>query len=151
VTIGEEYPVLEYLILVPSMGYESSALMLPETLQAPHLHHLSLMGFALPIGSRLLTTAVGLITLVLIVGNPHNFFQPNTLLRWLSFMPHLETLMIAILSPVPNRDVERQPVHIPITTHITLPNLRRFEFRGVSAYIDRSSRSSDHRPSPREA
>jgi hypothetical protein len=38
-------------------------------------------------------------------------------------------------SPLPNRDVERQLLDIPITTHITLPNLRWFSFKGVSAYL----------------
>jgi hypothetical protein len=38
-------------------------------------------------------------------------------------------------SPLPNRDVERQLLNIPITTHITLPNLRWFPFKGVSAYL----------------
>ena len=36
----------------------------------------------------------------------------------------------------PNRDVERQLTHMPITTHIILPNLRIFAFRGVSAYLE---------------
>ena len=51
-------------------------------------------------------------------------------------MPQLESLEIAFTFPVPNRDVERQLTHTPITTHITLPNLRLFLFRGVSAYLE---------------
>ncbi|KAF8493693.1 hypothetical protein F5888DRAFT_1806016 [Russula emetica] len=50
-------------------------------------------------------------------------------------MPQLESLDIVFTFPVPNRDVERQLTHMPITTHITLPNLRLFWFRGVSAYL----------------
>jgi hypothetical protein len=42
----------------------------------------------------------------------------------------------SLFIPVPNRDVERQLTHTPITTHITLPNLRLFWFRGVSAYLE---------------
>ena len=42
-------------------------LIFPETLQAPHLRHLSLIGFALPIATRLLTTAVGLVTLCVVI------------------------------------------------------------------------------------
>ena len=38
----------------------------PETLQA-YLRHLSLIGFALPIATRLLTTAVGLVTLCVVI------------------------------------------------------------------------------------
>jgi hypothetical protein len=43
---------------------------------------------------------------------------------------------IAFSFPVPNRDVERQLMHTPITTPVTLPNLRWFEFQGVSAYME---------------
>ena len=51
-------------------------------------------------------------------------------------MPQLESLEVAFSFPVPNRDVERQLTRTPITTHITLPNLRLFAFRGVSAYLE---------------
>ena len=51
-------------------------------------------------------------------------------------MPQLENLEISFTFPIPNRDVERQLTHTPITTHITLPNLRLFVFRGVSAYLE---------------
>jgi hypothetical protein len=51
-------------------------------------------------------------------------------------MPQLENFEIAFTFPVPNRDVERQLTHTPITTHITLPNLRTFWFRGASAYLE---------------
>ena len=43
--IDEEYPAMEYLILESP---KKAALMLPETLQAPHLCHLVLTGFTLP-------------------------------------------------------------------------------------------------------
>jgi hypothetical protein len=134
-TINEEYPVLEYLIMEPPIEDTSSALILPETLQAPHLRHFSLINFVLPIGSRLLTTAVGLVTLALYMGPPSTYFQPNALLHWISSMPQLEMLTIFLL-PVPNRDVERQLMHMPITADVTLPNLRHFVFQGVSAYME---------------
>jgi hypothetical protein len=51
-------------------------------------------------------------------------------------MPQLDILAITFTFPVPNRDVERQLTHTPITAHITLPNLRYFGFRGVSAYLE---------------
>jgi hypothetical protein len=136
IAIDEEYPALEYLIIEPSTEVTSRALMLPGSLQAPHLRHLALKGFALPIGSRLLTTAVDLVTLALSLSHPSTHFQPNTLLRWLSFMPQLEALLIRFLFPVPNRDVERQLMPTPITPHLTLPNLRWFVFRGVSAFLE---------------
>ena len=131
--MDEEYPFLEYLIIGPPDEDRSTVLTLPETLQAPHLRHLTLIGFALPIGSRLLTTAVGLVTLGLRMNDPSTYFHPNALLHWLSFMPQLETLAIFFFFPVPNREVERQLTRTPI---ITLPNLRVLDFRGVSAYLE---------------
>jgi hypothetical protein len=134
--IDEEYPVLEYLIMTAhSTPDNSTALMLPETFQAPHLRHLTLLGFTFPIGSRLLTTAVGVIRLCLFM-SPSTYFQPSTLLQWISSMPQLEMLMIASTFAVPNRDVERQLINTPITTHVTLPNLRYFAFQAVSAYLE---------------
>ena len=137
--IDEEYPVLEYLIMMPTKNSSTVALMLPETLQAPHLRHVLLIDFVLPMGSQLLTTATGLVMLTLIMGHPSTYFGPNILLRWLSFMPQLEALQICLAPfPVPNHDVdsERQLMHTTSTIHITLPNLRWFEFMNSSAYIE---------------
>ena len=134
--INEEYPLLDYLIMLPSTKDNSTALTLPETLQAPHLRHLALRGFVLPTGSRLLTTAVGIVTLCLLIGPPSAYFQPNTLLRWISLMPQLETLFIDFLFPIPKRDVERQLLQTPIMTDVILPNLRWFAFKGISSYME---------------
>ena len=137
VTIDEEYPVLEYLVMMP---LEKISVMIPETLRAPHLRHLLLIGFILPIRSRLLTTAVGLVTLALGGGHTHTDLQPDILLQCISFMPRLEVLLIFFSFPFRGfesaPDVEEQFTLMPVATHITLPNLRRFEFRGVSAYIE---------------
>ena len=130
----EEYPVLEYLIIKATLWtFNSTTVILPETFQAPRLHHLLLSGFALPMGSRLFATAMGLVTLALDVGRPSfAYFQPNTLLQWLSFMPQLEKLLIVFLAPVPDQDVEGQVMHTPIISHVILPNLRWIEFHGVT-------------------
>jgi hypothetical protein len=136
VAMDDEYPILEYLIISRPLEDKSSICQFPETLQAPNLRHLYLKGFALPMGSRLLTTAVGLVTLGLIMVHPSTYFHPNILLRWLSYMPQLETLIVPFLFPVPNRDLERQLTHTPITTHITLPNLHYFWFQGVGTYLE---------------
>ena len=133
--IDEEYPILEYLIIEPAFE-DNTVMMFPETLQAPHLRQLALINFALPIRSRLLTTAVGLVTLCLTMEPPSTYIHPNTLLQWLSFMPQLETLVIFFMFPVPNRDVVRQLTHTPIITPVTLPNLHWFKFRGVNTYLE---------------
>jgi hypothetical protein len=45
--IDEEFPILEYLIVSPPTK-DSTVLMLPETLQAPHLRHLMLEASPVP-------------------------------------------------------------------------------------------------------
>ena len=134
--IDDEYPILEYLIIMHRSEDINTILRFPETLQAPNLRHLAIIGFALPIRSRLLTTAVGLVTLCLFMDHPSTYFYPNTLLQWLSFLPQLETLVIRFLFPVSNHEVKRQLTHTPTMTPITLPNLYRFRFRGVSNYLE---------------
>jgi hypothetical protein len=132
--IDEEYPLLEYLLIGPPVEGMTTALTLPETLQAPRLRHLELSRFALPVGSQLFPTVVGLVTLTLIMAHPYTDFRPNIVLRWLSFMPQLERLSIVILDPISNDDVESQLMHTPIVTHVTLPTLRWFNLHGGSAF-----------------
>jgi hypothetical protein len=134
--MDEEYPILEYLIIALPIGDNRATLIFPETFQAPHLRHLSLEGFALPIGSRLLTNAAGIVTLNLAMICPLTYFHPNTLLQWISLMPQLERLAISFLFAAPNRDVERQLTHAPIMTPFILPNLHWFSFGGVSTYLE---------------
>jgi hypothetical protein len=130
--ITGEYPILEHLIIFsPDMP---PGLALPEALQAPHLHHLMLSGIVLPIESRLLTTAVGLVRLALVMTIPSTDFLPNTLLQWISFMPQLETLVINFSDPT--RTIERQLPLMPAITPTTLPNLRWFWFHGVNADLE---------------
>ena len=133
--MDEGYPILEYLIIMYEIEDKTTILTFPETLQAPHLHHLMLVGFAIPIGSRLLTTAVGLVTLCLFMINPSTYFHPNILLQWLSFMPHLETLVMSFLFPNRIHHVEGQ-FNTAFTTPVTLPNLLDFRFYGFTAYLE---------------
>ena len=139
VAMDEEYPILEYLIVLPQVDDNSSVPIFPETLQAPRLRQLTLRGFSLPIGSRLLTSAVSLITLSLLMVNPSvpsTYFHPSTLLQWISFMPQLETLSIYFKLSIPDHDVQSQFTHTPIVAPVTLPNLRHFQFRGDRSYLE---------------
>ena len=136
VVMDDEYQNLEYLIIMHRDKDNNVVSVFPETLQAPHLRHVALKGFALPMGSRFLTTAVGLVTLCLGMDNLSTYFHPNTLLQWLSFMPELQTLLFTFSIPVPNHDVRWQLAHTPITTPVTLPNLRHLTFQGVSTYLE---------------
>jgi hypothetical protein len=136
VSINQVYPILEYLTMAPLFNDKNANLELPETFQAPHLRHLGLFGFTIPRRSQLLTTAVGLVTLCLAMANPSTYFQPTVLLQWITPMPQLKTLVVLFYFPVPNRDVEKQVSRMPLLEHVTLPNLRHFWFRGVSAYME---------------
>ena len=134
--MDEECPILEFLYISRRIEDNTTILRFPESFQAPHLRYLSLGSFALPIASRLLTTAVGLVTLHLAMVHPSTYFHPNTLIRWILLMPQLETLTIILILSVPNRDVERQLTHMPIIAPNTLPNLHHLRLRGVSAYLE---------------
>ena len=133
--MDDEFPMLEYLYIWPMIKH-NMGLVLPKTFQAPHLRHLLLLNFAIPIRCPLLTTAVGLVTLSLEWIHSSTYFCPNDLLKRLSLMPQLEVLGIGFHSPVPNREVEMQLLDTPTMTHITLPNLRWFAFTGVSACLE---------------
>ena len=134
--IDGEYPILEYLILMDiSEKRPVPVLTLPETLQIPRLRHLTI-DCSIPIRFQLFTTAVGLVTLCLRFHHPSTYFQPTFLLQSLSLIPQLEVLLIYFHFAVPKRDVERQLLRTPITTHVTLPKLRTFGLRAVSAYTE---------------
>jgi hypothetical protein len=135
--IDEEYPMLESLVMLHPTRDNSTNLILPQSFRAPHLQRLVLSGVAFPTKSPLLTTAISrLVTLRLYLVHQSAYFPPNVLLQSLSTMPQLETLVIAFLFPVPNRDVERQLLLTSIRTHVTLPNLRDFTFQGPSSYLE---------------
>ena len=134
--MDEEYPILESLRIALPNEDNSTILRFPETLQAPHLRELRLQGFVLPIGSRLLTSAVGIVTLHLSMIHPSTYFHPNTLIQWISLMSHLETLIIYFEFSVPTRDIGRQLTHTPIIAPITLPNFHFLGFRGDSTYLE---------------
>ena len=133
--IDGEYPILNYLILADPPKDKNTVLILPKTLVAPHLRHLAI-NCSIPIHFPLLTTAIGLVTLHLALYDPSTYFQPNVLLQLLSSTYQLERLLIFFDFPVPNRDVERQLIRMPITTRITLPILRTFAFKAASAYSE---------------
>ena len=131
--IDGEYSILEYLILVDPPEDKRTVLILPETLQTTNLRHLAI-DCSILIPPQLL--AVGLIILYLGLYHPSTYFQPNVLLQSLSLMPQLEVLVIFFNFPVPKHDVERQHMRTPLTTHVTLPNLRLFGFKAVSTYSE---------------
>ena len=133
--IDGEYPILEYIILTGPLKERRAVLILPETLQTPHLRHLA-MDCSILIRSPLLGAAAGLVTLNLALYHPSTYFYPTVLLQWLSLMPQLEILRIVFHFPVTDRDVERQLMRMPVMIPVTLSNLRFIVFRTVNAYSE---------------
>jgi hypothetical protein len=85
--ISDEFPILEFLSIGPRTKHNTH-LILPSTFQAPQLRFLRLDHFASPIGSPLLTTAVGLSRLILLWIHPSAYPHPNQFLQTLSLLPH---------------------------------------------------------------
>jgi hypothetical protein len=129
------FPILERLHI--NSETKETRLTLPVTFQAPNLRRFELFYTVLPIASPLLTSTSGLVELSR-AGIPRSaYFPPCYLLTRLSLMPQLEKLVIAFLSPLPNRDVVRHLLDNPIMTHVTLPNLRTWTSHTRSLIIVR--------------
>ena len=129
-----EFPILE-LLNIEAPAKHKARLSLPPTFEAPRLRHLWLDYFTSPIGSPLLTSAVGLASLIL-RWTDASYVQPELVLRSISLLPRLEQLEIGFRSAAPNSEIENQLSHAPIKTQATLPNLRRFRFWGISGYLE---------------
>ena len=133
--MGGQFPILGRLSF-KSQTNEDISLILPKEFQAPNLRHIDFWRVALPMRSPILSNTVGLVHLWLGRTPGSAYFTPNYILTRLSLMPQLETLGIGFYSPLPNRDVVRQLLGAPVIPHVTLPRLRLFSFRGVSAYLE---------------
>jgi hypothetical protein len=128
--MNDQFPILERMHI-----YSETKVALPLTFQAPNLRHLQLVMASVPIQSSLLTTtAAGLVSLSLLNISASTYFPPSYILTRLSLMAQLERLSITFYPSTPNRDVESQLHQTPEVT--TLPNLRRFLFRGTATYLD---------------
>ena len=131
--MNQLFPRLEDLsLLSTTTAMEEMSLVLPETLQAPNLRHLSLHGIGLPTGLPLLSSTIALSTLSLTHIRPSCYFSPRHLATQLKNLPHLEELSIGF-AILPTSEGELLPTLI---SPVTLPALRRLTFRGVDAYLD---------------
>ena len=129
------FPMLEYLYAAPP-SKRNTSLMLPHTFQAPHLLYLILIGFAFPTGRSLFPLSVGVVTLSLQEIHSYANFRLNDMFQLLSLLPQLESLTIGFHSPFPSRDIRTELLQMSNMVHVTLPNLRRFAFEGVSSYLE---------------
>ena len=128
------FPELTFLRLF-SNGETVSAL--PDSFlggSAPRLEFLSLKGIPFPGLPKLLLSATHLVTLQL-RDIPHSgYFSPEAIVTAFSTLTHLVNLRLLFVSPQSRPDPEHQ--HPPPTTRSVLPNLRYFQFKGDSEYLE---------------
>ena len=128
------FPKLEALTLSSTTSEEMN-LMLPETFQAPDLHHLALHGIGLPTRLPLLSSAIALSTLSLTNIGASSYFPPGHLVAQLQGLHHLEELSIGFAIPISLPSSARELLLAPISP-VTVPSMRRLTFRGVDVYLD---------------
>jgi hypothetical protein len=126
------FPLLEYLYIQP-LTVPDTNWSLPSTFRAPLLRHLVLLNFTFPIRSPLPT---GLVTLSLEYVCSSANFSPRELLQQLSLMPRLEIFRISFDTRFSTQNFEGELLHRPLSTHVTLPNLRWLGFEGPSTYME---------------
>jgi hypothetical protein len=134
VLMDEYFPILEHLSL--SLAAENStALPLPKAFLAPNLCHLTLIGISPPKRLRLLTSTVSLVRLELSDIQASSYFRPRVLVARLSSLPQLKILYIEFSAPIPRPSTEVELLGEQ-GTPVTLPGLKYFRFKGVSAYLE---------------
>jgi len=128
--IEMEFPMLEYLYIgISNFVMVDPGLEISHTFQAPRLRHLALTRCPFLVASPSLTTSAGLVTLSLMSFPDHCCYHPYDLFRRLSVLSQLVVLRIAVFDDRLTHELEEQQLDIP-STHLTLPNLRLFEFAG---------------------
>jgi len=135
IAIDGEFPMLEYLH-IRNMTSEDTNLILPKTLQAPQLQLLMLESIIYPMGSQLLTTTAGLVTLMLGSVPLSTDFSPGDVLLWLSLLPRLEIFGVSFFFPTVDSVAEARLLYMKTMTHVTLPKLRRFIFEGTIVFLE---------------
>jgi len=135
-TIDGEFPMLRSLFVwLPQLDPDKTNLILPKTLQAPHLRELVLTDIDLLPVLQILTTCTSLVTLAL-DGIYPTYSSPNDLLQHLSLLPRLKFLIIDLHDDASNTLIEQQLLDAPAMTHVTLPDLCQFQFGGTNAYLE---------------
>ncbi|KAH9022725.1 hypothetical protein EDB84DRAFT_1509981 [Lactarius hengduanensis] len=135
VLLDEPFPRLERLSLSSAAwADEDTSLVIPNFL-APNLRHLKLRGVDLSSELQLLSSTISLVTLTLTDIRDSGDFLPKHLITRLRSFRQLEELSIDFSPPVPHISPESD-VFDALDTPVTLPKLKCFTFRGVSAYLE---------------
>ena len=141
----EQFPALIHLMLDFDSYHGSQAPALPNGFlggSTPRLQFLTFHSIPFPALPKLLLSATDLVRLTL-RNIPHSgYFSPETIVPSLAVLANLKSLVIAFESP--NRVRRRIPPPTGLTrtgqgvtlTRTVLPALTRFEFQGVSEYLE---------------
>jgi F-box-like len=133
----EQFPALVHLMLEFAGSYSRPALALPDGFLggfAPRLQSLELRSIPFPALPRLLLSATDLIRLDL-VDIPHSgYMSPEAIVTGLAMLSNLISLTLKFKSPLSRPDRERR--YPPPLTRTALHALTRFEFKGVSEYLE---------------
>jgi hypothetical protein len=132
VLMDEPFPILEQLTI--SSTTVGMSLILPETFLAPNLRQLTLSGITLP-GELTLLSTISFVTLTLTNIQATSYFLPKHLASRLRSFSQLEELTVSFSIPLPRPSSERELLDA-LESPVTLPTLRRFTFKGVTAYLD---------------
>ena len=136
IPMGEHFPMLEHLSLSFAATIENSRpLTLPRAFLAPNLLHLALVGIGIPKRLRTLTSTNSLVTLKLSKIQASSYFRPRVLVARLASLPNLKILSIEFSAPIPRPRTESELLG-ENGTLVTLPSLKRLQFKGVSAYLE---------------
>ena len=137
VAMNEDFPNLERLSISSTTDDDARQprLVMPGTFRAPHLSHLTLVGVTLSPEPCSLASTISLVALVLTYPRAFSYFSPEDLAAQLQFVPLLEELSISFSVPIPRSRFRMSARRLPMT-RATLPALKRFIFRGVSAYLE---------------
>jgi hypothetical protein len=131
--VQEPLPVLKSL----SLWSKDRALRVPDTFlngSAPSMRHLSLMDVSFPSLPKLLLSTSDLTSLQLWKIPNTGYISPEVMAACLSTLTQLETLLIKFESPSPHPKRRSRPP--PPLTRTFLSALTRFEFRGVSEWLE---------------
>ena len=129
--MNEHFPTLERLSILSTTG-DDARLVMPKTFQAPRLSHLTLHGVIFSAEPRSLASTASLVSLTLTIPRVVVYLRPEDLAAQLQFVPLLEELSISLSFPIPRSRIQ---MHDTFITQ-ALPALKRFVFRGPSAYLE---------------
>jgi hypothetical protein len=101
---------------------------------APRLQSLELDAIPFPALPKILLSATDLVRLTLSRTPRSGYISPEAIVTGLAVMANLEYVNIGFETPFSRPDQEGQ--RLPPPTRITLPALTRFEFKGVSEYLE---------------